>query len=746
MRHLLAALLLCLAWPGTLHAQSDELLEPEKAFALTASVSGPDQLSFSWDIADGYYMYRDKFRVEIESGSATITELVMPPGKMKSDEFFGDQEIYTGKMVIHALLDRNADPEPVDLVVDVTGQGCNEPVGVCYPPLKQSVPLQLAALDTAGPGGTEIEQSLSPTDGGVDSLESLRELLGAGQPEQSFLDPDEAFRFDLYARDPASLSIRFDIAEGYYLYRDKIGVRSGTDGVELAAYRLPPGVDKEDEYFGQTSVYYDGFDASLPLLEHALGNGQAAFTVSYQGCAEKGICYPPIEKSVVVDLLPFQAAHAASPIPAAAPKGSTASGSYWSYILGAFGVGVLLTFTPCVLPMVPIMSSFIVGQSGTGNRSRGGMLSMVYVLGTAVTYTVAGVLAGATGDQLQAYFQNIWFIGFLSIVLVVLALSMFDIYELQMPSAIQSRLQQKTTGMTGGGLTMVFLLGVISALIVGACVSPLLIGALGIAIVEGDPVLGGAIMFAIAMGMGVFLVLIGFGMGSLVPRAGVWMSYVKYGFGVVLIGTAIYLLGTIPWIPVLYLWSALLIVTAVYCGALHALPEGASGWRYLWKGLGVFMLAWGVLALLGGMSGGRDILRPVDLNALRAPAATGAGAEVHFAVVNNLESLDEQLDAARLSGKPVMLDYYADWCVDCLRMEQSTFKDPEVVRALEDFALVQVDVTDASDDASRAVKKRYGVFGPPAMLFFDLQGIERSDLRRYGYMSADEFLVHIGQL
>jgi thiol:disulfide interchange protein DsbD len=267
-----------------------------------------------------------------------------------------------------------------------------------------------------------------------------------------------------------------------------------------------------------------------------------------------------------------------------------------------------------------------------------------------------------------------------------------------------------------------------------------------VAIVQGDPVLGGAIMFAMAMGMGVFLVLIGVGMGALLPKAGAWMDYVKYGFGVVLIGTAIYLLGTVPWVPVLYLWSALLIITAVYCGALQALPESASGWRYLWKGTGVFLLAWGILAMLGGMGGSRDILKPVDLSSWRAPAEGASVQHIQFTAVNDLAGLDEQLEFARSNRKPAMLDYYADWCVDCLRMEKSTFADPQVVSALQDFVLVQVDVTDAGDESARAVKTRFGIYGPPAMLFFDSAGKERQDLRRYGFMSSDEFLAHVGQL
>jgi thiol:disulfide interchange protein DsbD len=726
-------------------AQSDALLEPEKAFALSTQVIAADELSFTWDIADGYYMYRDKFQVEVVEGEATITEIIMPPGKVKADEFFGDQEIYTERAVIRALVDRGAEARQIDIIVEVTGQGCNEPVGVCYPPLQQTVTLQLAALDeqqfTPAPMLPENPAALEP---GISSLQSLKDLLGGGQSQPQFLDPDEAFRFDLSAKGPANLNARFEIAEGYYLYRDKVRFESQTDGVLLADYQLPPGVEKFDEYFGKSVTYYDGFNVQLPLVEHDLGGEKANFLVTYQGCAEQGICYPPVEKSVVVDLLPFRAARAAEPIPAVV-TGSSADG-FWGYVLAAFGVGLLLTFTPCVLPLVPIMSSFIVGQSGVASRTRGGVLSTVYVLGTAVTYTAVGVVAGATGDQLQAYFQNIWFVGSVSIILLLLALSMFGLYEIQMPSAIQSRLQQQTQGMAGGKLVMVFVLGIISALIVGACVSPLFIGALGVAIVQGDPVLGGAIMFAMAMGMGVFLVLIGVGMGALLPKAGAWMDYVKYGFGVVLIGTAIYLLETVPWVPVLYLWSALLIITAVYCGALQALPEGASGWRYLLKGTGVFLLAWGVLAMLGGMGGSRDILKPVDFSSWRAPAAGVSGQHIQFTAVNDLAGLDEQLEFARSNHKPAMLDYYADWCVDCLRMEKSTFADPRVVSALQDFVLVQVDVTDAGDESARAVKTRFGIYGPPAMLFFDSAGKERPDLRRYGFMSSDEFLAHVDQL
>jgi len=342
-------------------------------------------------------------------------------------------------------------------------------------------------------------------------------------------------------------------------------------------------------------------------------------------------------------------------------------------------------------------------------------------------------------------------IGAVSTILLLLSLSMFGLYEIQMPSALQSKLQTSAQGLRGGKFVPVVVMGVISAAIVGACVSPVLMTVLGLAITRGDPVLGGAIMFSMAWGMDILLVAMGFGAGFLLPKAGAWMDKVKYAFGVLLIAVAIYLLSAIPAVPILYLWAVLFIVTAVYLGAVQSLPEQASGWRYLWKGVGVVLLVWGVLALLGGMSGNRDVLRPINIaNGLIAanssPANQAKEAAHIFTRVKDLPALDAALAKARQAGKPVMLDYYADWCLDCRRMETSTFQETEVQRALADFVLLQADVTDPNDEAGRAIKQRYGVFGPPAMLFFDRSGQEQRGLRRYGYMNGSEFLAHIEPL
>lgn len=737
-----AALLLTLlaGLPLATPAQEPELLEPEKAFAAEARAAGDGAVAITWRIADSYYMYRDKFRVRALDGKSELGALKIPDGKKKKDDFFGAVEIFEKEVTLTVPVNKSDGK----VVLDAEGQGCNEPVGVCYPPQKYRLEVTLAS---AAPAAAPAGFMLVPPPAG--SLKDLRGLIG-GQPEE-FLDPDVAFKLDLAPRDARSVIATFQIAPGYYLYRDKLKFEA-QDGARLGALSLPAGKAHEDESVGKTEVYYNSVEAVLPITQTA---DPLTIKAQYQGCAEKGICYPPITKTFTLSLPAAAAAeeptpsapHRSAVTPAGAKETIPAQApgqGFWGYVIGAFITGILLTFTPCVLPMIPILSSIIVGEGEEITRARGGALSIAYVLGTAVTYTAAGAVAGATGEQLQAYFQNPLAIGAIALVLVLLALSMFGLYDLQLPSAMQSRLTEKTQGIRGGKLGMVFVMGMMAALIVGACVSPLLIAALGVAITTGDPVLGGAIMFAMALGMGVFLLALGFGAGYLIPRAGAWMDKVKYAFGVLLLGVAITLLSALPETPVLFLWSALFIVTAVYLGATQALPADASGWRKLAKGAGVFLLAWGVLALIGAMQGNRDILHPVTLAAGGASAGAAPGQPAHlFTRVNSLAELDAQLAQAQAARRPVLLDYYADWCTDCVRMEKTTFASPEVRTALGRFMLLQADVTDAGGEFSKAVKKRYGVFGPPAMLFFGPDGGEHKELRRYGYMAAAEFLKHI---
>ncbi len=741
----LFALVLALATtaPTTAAPVEEDLLEPEKAFALTLKARDGLALEAQWVIAPGYYLYREKFKFEILEGGARITQPVFPAGIRKRDEFFGEVETYRNTVKVLLPLARDqADGQSVR--VKIGSQGCAD-IGVCYPPQTQVVSVQLPPAAPAAVGG------------GLKSLADLSRLIEPAS-NRAFLPVDEAFKLGIERLDAGTLLARLRIADGYYLYRDKTRFElTRGEGVKLGAYQLPRGTTKDDPYIGKTEVYYGTLEIKLPLAFTGAQPARIELSASYQGCAEKGICYPPTTQKLSLALPAGGAAAVAATGPAAAPPATspergdrpkTSTEVFLFAVLAAFGTGLLLTFTPCVLPLIPILSSIIVSSSTPEiTKLRGGLLSLSYVLGTAVTYTAAGVLAGASGEQLQAYFQNPWAIGLFSTLFAALALSLFGFYELQMPSFIQSRLQERTQGIRGGSFLGTFALGLVSALIVGACVSPLLITALGAAITSRDPWLGGAIMFSMSLGMGVFLVALGIGAGFLLPKAGPWMDQVKHSFGVMLLAVAVYMLGALPQVPVLLLWAVLLIVTAMYLGATESLPAGARGWQRFWKGLGTVILVWGILALLGGLAGERDIFRPLPQQALglftgeasRPAAATPAPGEALFERVTTLAQLEARLGQARVQGKPVLLDYYATWCTDCVRMEKATFSEARVRTALGRFALIQADVTENNDDA-RAIKQRFGIFGPPATLFFDARGTELKELRFYGFRPPAEFL------
>ena len=716
----------------------DELLEPDKAFSMSTRVVDANTLEASWKIARGYYMYRDKFKFEVLSGDLSLGKPVSPKGKMKKDPTFGDTEIYEKKVVITLPITRTNN-KAFTASLRITGQGCNDPVGVCYPPITKTVKFDLPAA-----AATKT----------ISSLEDLNKALAPDDEVPDFLEPDQAFKVTSLVKDNGkTIIIDFKIAKDYYLYHDKIKIKlKNAGGAKIEKIKLPKGKIKDDPFFGKTEVHKKSFQAQVFIT--GIAAESAMLNVEYQGCAEQGICYAPARKNFPITTGAGGISSTTIDSSAIETGNNTASSNaYFLAILGAFITGLLLTFTPCVLPMIPILSGIIVGQ-GQGSKKtskfRGGALAAIYVLGTSVTYTVAGFIAGRSGEQLQAHFQNPVAIGIFSLILALLALSMFGFYEIQMPSFIQSKMQTHSQKLKGGSFIGVFLLGIISALIIGACVSPLIISALGVAIASQDPTLGGLIMFSMAMGMGVILIGLGFGADYLLPKAGMWMDRVKHFFGVLLLGVAIYLLGILPGVPVLLLWAALLIITSVYFGATQPLPDSANGWRYFWKGIGTILLIWGVLALIGGFSGNRDIMRPVSLSGAAFISAGGgvaglsqttAAAHV-FEKVKTVAELESLMAEAKAQGKPVMLDYFATWCTDCLRMENSTFADPRVVNIITSrFVALQVDVTDPNDPESKAIKKRFKVFGPPALLFFDAQGNERKDMNFYGYKNADDLLV-----
>jgi len=408
-------------------------------------------------------------------------------------------------------------------------------------------------------------------------------------------------------------------------------------------------------------------------------------------------------------------------------------------LLGFFGLGLLLTFTPCVLPMIPILSSIIVGQGEGLTTRKAFTLSLTFVLAMAATYTLAGVVAGLSGANLQAVFQNPWVLGVFSGLFVLLALAMFGLYDLQVPASLQARLTALSNRQQGGTYIGVGIMGFLSALIVGPCVAAPLAGALIYIAQTGDAVLGGMALFALSLGMGTPVLLVGTSAGRLVPKVGPWMSAVKAGFGVLLLGVAIYLLERIvpEWV-VLLLWGALLCVVAVYLGAFDSLGTDAGGPRRFAKGVGLVALVYGVALVVGGSAGGGDVFRP--LGAFSASGGSEAPS-LRFRPVKGLAGLEAELDLASSQGRPVMLDFYADWCVSCKELERYTFSDPEVQAVLSNAVLLQTDVT-ANDEQDRSLLRALGLFGPPAILFFGADGKERRSYRVVGFMDAEPFRAH----
>jgi thioredoxin:protein disulfide reductase len=490
----------------------------------------------------------------------------------------------------------------------------------------------------------------------------------------------------------------------------------------------------------------------------------------YQGCSEKGLCYPPSKKSFDLTLAawkrsgpdpaaaqaaPEQSSGAAvvaaaptetrpSPSRRAAPKSESAevatllrSGNFWLIVVTFFGGGILLGFTPCILPMVPILSGIIVGQGHKARRGTAVTLTLTYTVGMAVTYAIAGVAAGLSGEMLSAAFQNPWVLGSFAVIFVLLALSMFGFYDLQLPNALQSKLSDTSNRLKGGTLGGVFVMGVLSALIVGPCVAAPLAGALLYISQTRDAALGGSALFAMALGMGVPLLAVGISAEVLLPKVGGWMNAVKGLFGVMLLGLAVWIVSpVIPAVVHMLLWAALLVVSAIYLHAIDPLPPNASGYRKLWKGVGVLALLLGVALLIGALSGGRDVLQPLSgLRSTGGPTAEAPSA-IGFQKVRSVAELQQRVAAA---GKPVMLDFYADWCVSCKEMERFTFSDPRVRERMQKMLLLQADVTaNTAEDAE--LLKRFGLFGPPGILFFGAQGGEHADLRVIGFQSADDFL------
>ncbi len=570
----------------------------------------------------------------------------------------------------------------------------------------------------------------------------------AAEPE--LLEPEKAFRFSARLQDPRTIEVTYRIAPGYYLYRDKFRFSAVPAEVKLGAAQIPPGKRKRDEFFGEVETHRGDLTIIVPFEVEGTGLTALTLTATSQGCADVGVCYVPQDQKAELMLASLAAVPpqggATAQLFGAQPPVSDATvvtlfaSGFWLVVASFFGFGLLLSFTPCVLPMVPILSGVIVGGGAHITKMRGFLLASAYVLGMAVTYAIAGVAAGLSGAMLSTVLQNPWVVGGFAAVFVALALAMFGLYELQLPVALQSKLAEASGRIRGGHAAGVFLIGVFSALIVGPCVAAPLAGALLYISQSHDVVLGGSALFAMALGMGVPLLAVGASAGALLPKAGPWMETVKRFFGVLLLGVAIFLVS--PFIPAavhLLAWGVLLIVTAIYLRAIDPLPVHAHGFQRFSKGIGIIALVAGIAFLIGALSGGRDVLQP--LSGLRVGASEAAAPS--FERVGSVSELDGRIQAA--GGRPVMLDFYADWCVSCKEMERYTFSDAGVQARMGQMLLLQADVTVGTPE-HLALLKRFRLFGPPGIIFFDRSGREIEGLRVIGFQPAKEFAAVLDQV
>ena len=568
------------------------------------------------------------------------------------------------------------------------------------------------------------------------------------------LTADKAFQLFVSVKDGTTLHLNWMIAEGYYLYRDKTKLRLlNNSNVSLDHYQIPHGSPQHDEAFGDVEIFHQQLKFDATLLRKTMTSEAIILEVDFQGCADRGVCYPPMTKQISLQLPSVtqlsQTPNKQTTVPPVLSEQNQIAkalqqDTLWLTLLSFLGFGLLLSFTPCIFPMIPILSGIIVGQGKNISTAKAFFLSLSYVVASALTYTVFGVLAALFGSNLQVLFQQTWIIALFSSIFILLSLSMFGFYHLELPQSLQTKLHSSSDKHQDGSYLGAGIMGALSSLIVGPCVAAPLAGALIYIGQTGDVILGGSALFMMGIGMGFPLLIIGASAGKLLPKAGQWLNSTKVVFGVVMLAMALWMLERIlPASMTMLLWAMLFIISAIYLQALEALPLKCNGWNKLWKGFGVIILIYGILLLIGLSAGNTNPLKPLQGLGIANTTANNSG--LKFERIRSLAELNSRINQASANNQPVMLDFYADWCISCKEMEAYTFTDPKVKQNLANFVLLQVDVTKNSVD-DKTLLTHFNLIGPPAILFFGIDKQEYSANRVIGYQDSDTFLSSIQAL
>lgn len=635
-------------------------------------------------------------------------------------------------------------------------------------------PAQGASLTTDAPPSSSAS---TLTAKGIDAAlgRSKPATVTTGQDE--FLPPDEAFRFNAFPDGSDRVKLIWQIADGYYLYRSRVKAATTSDKAQLGGLEMPAGEFKTDEYFGKQEIYHHELVVGVPVARASAAALAVPLKVTYQGCAHAGLCYPPITKEITVSLPSGSAgtpgaggqgsaagaagtaasgtaaggtgnaAFDAKATGAGATRASSAgfvseqdrfaslitSGNIFLMLGGFFLAGLVLAFTPCVLPMVPILSGIIAGQGKNVTTSRAFSLSLTYVLGMSFTYTIAGALCAAAGKQVQTVFQQPWILVLFATLFIVLALSMFGLFTIQMPASIQTRVANISNNQAAGTFGGVAVMGVLSALIVTTCVGPALVGALVVIGQTGQIARGAAALFAMSIGMGTPLLIVGASAGKLLPKAGAWMDTVKKLFGVMMLAVGAWMLArVVPERLSLVLWA----IPALICAwILWTETRKRSAATWVARVAGAAAGLYGLALIAGFVLGSTDPLAPLTAS------ATAREQELAFRPIKSVADLQHEITLARSEGRTVLVDFSAKWCVSCKEMEKYTFTDAAVKTALNKTVLLRADVTD-NDADDQALLKHMGIIGPPTIAFYGLNGEERANYRVVGFMKAPDFASH----